>query len=73
MNNNPNETQAASQSQQILELLLSGVPLTVLEALEYLDCYALSQRISEIRRKGFPIQDRWIKTNSGKLIKQYTL
>ncbi len=71
--NNPNQAQAISQSQAILELLLSGFKITVLDGYKHLDCIAVSQRISNLKRDGFPIKDQWIRTNTGKLIKQYYL
>jgi hypothetical protein len=72
--NNPNEKQCISQKQALLELLLSGFKVTVLDGYNHLDCIATSQRVSNlILEDGFPIQREWMITNTGKKIKQYFL
>lgn len=73
-NINDNETEAVSHRQAILEFLLTGCSLTVLEALKYFNCMALSQRVSDLNRDGWCIQVRMIKTEfSKKRIAQYYL
>jgi hypothetical protein len=62
-----------NQKTQIINHLMTRGPLTVLEAIQYIGCYALSQRCGELRREGFPIKDQWITTNQKKKIKQYYL
>lgn len=44
-----------SQNDMILEYLKLGHPLTSLEALRHFDCFRLASRISDLRRKGWPI------------------
>jgi hypothetical protein len=60
-----------SQSDQILTALKRGVRLTPLDALTEFNCMRLASRISALRQKGEPIQDRWIQTPSGKRVKEY--
>lgn len=73
-NTNPNETKAISQKQALLELLLSGFKITVLDGYNHMDCIAVSQRMSNlILKDGFPIQKEWTTTRTGKKIKQYYL
>jgi hypothetical protein len=62
-----------NQKTQIINHLMTKGSLTVLTAIKYIGCYALSQRCSELRREGFAIKDRWVETNKGKRIKQYYL
>ncbi len=65
--------QTDNQKTQIINHLMTRGPLTVLEAMQYIRCYALSQRCGELRKEGFPIKDKWVVTDSGKKIKQYYL
>jgi hypothetical protein len=60
-----------SQSDQILTALKRGVRLTPLDALTEFNCMRLASRINALRVKGEPVQDRWIKTPSGKRVKEY--
>lgn len=63
-----------TQKTAILNELSTGVRLTALEALKLCGCLNLRNRISELRREGFQIDDKWkaIKTKYGKkLIKEY--
>ena len=60
-----------TQKAQILAYLKSGRSITVLDALQRFGCYALSQRIGELRRAGHPISSRMIRTTTGKDIAQY--
>jgi hypothetical protein len=62
-----------SQSSRILKYLQSGRSLTVLEALRLFGCYALSQRIGELRRQGWPIDATWKRTRHAKRIKRYSM
>jgi hypothetical protein len=60
---------------QNFELLMAmknqGKRLTVAKALSEHGCYALSQRIGELKRMGWPIRDRFIRTVGGATIKEY--
>lgn len=60
-----------SQRLQILRYLAKGYSLTVVEAIEKFGCYALSQRCGELKREGWPIRTRMIKTKTGKRIGAY--
>jgi hypothetical protein len=40
-------------------------PLTVYTAILWYGIYALSQRVGELKRMGFPIQDVWIVLANG--------
>lgn len=63
----------ASQTQllKILEALQDGHRLTVASALSDLGVYALSQRIGELRRMGWPIDRVMVRTRSGATVAQY--
>lgn len=63
-----------SQHYTIINYLMTkGKNLTVWTATTRLKIYALSQRIGELKRMGFPIKDRWIETEEGKHCKEYFL
>lgn len=73
---NPNmsqKKQGESQKTQIINYLMTRGPLTVLEAMQHIKCYALSQRIGELRNEGFPIEREMIQVDSGKRIARYYL
>ena len=61
-----------TQSERILKYLNKGGSLTVLKALKLFGCYALSQRVGELRREGFPIGTRMVKLRNGKWVAKYT-
>jgi hypothetical protein len=61
-----------TQSQSILEHLQNGGTLTVAQALNQFGVYALSQRVGELRRKGYAIKDQWVEQN-GKRFKRYLM
>lgn len=65
--------QTENQRTMIINHLMTKGPLTVLTAIEYIGCYALSQRVGEIRREGFPIKSKWLELDNGKRVKQYYL
>lgn len=60
---------------QCFELLMAmknlGKRLTVAVALTEHGCYALSQRMGDLRRMGWPIKDRFIDTAGGARVKEY--
>ena len=60
-----------SQHDDILSYLQRGGRLTVLSALDMFGCYALSQRVGEIRRQGHRIESRTITTKNGKHVSEY--
>ena len=57
----------------LLEALRRGERLTVAVALERYDVYALSQRMGQLRRFGWPVQSEFTELPSGKNVKQYWL
>lgn len=50
-----------SQGERILDYLKSGKSLTVVKALKEFGCYALSQRVGELRRAGHPIESTMVR------------
>ena len=56
---NPNETSAPTQRKAILALLESGTILTKENAKRLTGAEDYRKRISELRRQGHPIEDRW--------------
>lgn len=70
-NFNPNEEQSASQAKRILAYMQTGHRITGLEALDMFGCFRLPSRITDLRNKGYDISSRFVKTASGKSIKEY--
>jgi hypothetical protein len=62
-----------TQCEQILKALESGERLTPLIALESFGCLSLSQRVGELKRKGFPIASEKKKLANGKWVAEYRL
>lgn len=62
-----------SQSAKILEHLQAGNSLTVKEALDKFQCYALSQRIGELKKQGHAIVSKMVKTDGGARVARYSL
>ena len=56
---NPNEVSALTQRKAILDLLESGHVLTKENAKQLTGAEDYRKRISELRRQGHPIEDRW--------------
>jgi len=50
----------------------AGQSLTVLEALQRFGCYALSQRVGELRREGYPVDKIMVELGNGKRIARYS-
>lgn len=64
---------SGSQCHTLLLALNRGERLTVADALSRYGCYALSQRMGELRRKyGWPVQSKMIEVN-GKRVAEYWL
>lgn len=61
----------SKQCETILAALRSGERLTVAEALTRYGCYALSQRIGELKRQGWNIESQMKKLPSGKRVAEY--
>ncbi len=62
-----------TQHYEILMYLEKGGRLTVAKALTELGVYALSQRIGELKKQGWPIQSRTVETNGGARVSEYFL
>lgn len=62
-----------TQHYEILMYLQDGGRLTVGKALLELSVYALSQRIGELKKQGWPIQSRTIETSGGARVSEYYL
>ena len=67
----PNDSQI--QLRDILRELQTGRRLTVALALSELGVYALSQRIGELRRLGWPIERTMIRTRGGATVAEYSM
>ena len=62
-----------TQTQTLLNALQQGERLTVLTALSKYGCYALSQRMGDLKRQGVDVQSRMVTTQSGKHVAEYWL
>ena len=62
-----------TQAETLLNHLMSGGSLTVGEALQWFGCYALSQRIGELKRDGVQIVSEMVKLPTGKRVARYKL
>lgn len=62
-----------SQRHQLLSAMFDGMKFTVLTGLKQKHCMSVSQRMSELKRDGWPVTSRWVKLKSGKRVKEYSL
>lgn len=62
-----------TQNRRILAHLQNGGTVTSLTALYDFGCLRLSGRIFELREAGYPVEDKWVETPSGKRVKMYFL
>lgn len=62
-----------SQCHSLLAAMFDGEKLTVAEALRKYGVYALSQRIGNLIRDGWPVQKQDVIVGSGKRVKMYWL
>jgi hypothetical protein len=69
----PIKTEGHEQNARILAHLKGGRTLTALEALEWFKCFRLASRIHDLKKAGYDVQKRTIKTNSGKSVAEYYL
>jgi hypothetical protein len=60
-----------TQAQVILDHLLSGKPLTALDALHQFGCFRLAARVHELRKEGYDIEEVMVSTKAGKRHAQY--
>lgn len=61
------------QLYEILMYLKNGGRLTVAKALQELDVFALSQRVGDLKRMGWPIHSEMVEVRSGKRVAEYWL
>lgn len=73
MNENPNESESRSQNKLLLAHLKTGASITGIEALKLYGCFRLPSRICDLKEMGYRITSKFIKTPSGKRVKQYSL
>jgi len=71
MNINENHTASKSQTDKILDWMLSGKPITPLEALNLFGCNRLAARISDIKSRGYLVYSEFVTTPSEKKVKRY--
>lgn len=65
----------SSQTQlwALLTALQAGKSFTFLDSVHELGIAALSQRVGDLRKLGWPIRDKWEETKNGATIKRYSL
>jgi hypothetical protein len=61
-----------SQKEELLKALQRGEELTTLDALTRYGVMALSQRMTELQRAGYPVKSEMIDLPSGKRVAQYS-
>jgi len=61
-----------SQKDVLLKALQSGQYLTTLEALQRYGVMALSQRMTELQRAGYPVKSEMIDLPNGKRVARYS-
>jgi hypothetical protein len=64
---------AQKQLWTLLEALRRGEKLTVMVSLQKYACYALSQRMGELRGLGWKVQSQRITLKNGKCVSEYWL
>lgn len=62
-----------TQAQTLLNALRNGERLTMLSALQRYQVMACSQRMTDLRAEGHPIQSRMIELPNGKRVAEYWL
>lgn len=62
-----------TQCYEILVYLQSGKTLTVAKALSKLGVYALSQRVGELKRAGWPIRSRTLQVGPKTFVAEYSM
>ena len=69
----PQAPTPGSQCETLLMAMQSGARLTVLTALDKYGVYACSQRMTDLRRLGWPVKSERLKLPSGKIVAVYFL
>ena len=62
-----------TQAHQILGYLRDGNRVTPIDALNLFGCFRLAARVCELRKAGWAISERKIKTSTGKRVAEYSL
>ena len=62
-----------TQNEILLDAFKRGERLTVAEALSRYGVYALSQRVGELKRCGWPIDKENYKTQGGATVARYSM
>ena len=73
MNTNENQKDSRSQTDRILDYLLTGKSITPLEALDMFKCFRLGARIADIKARGYIVYSEFVSTPSQKKVKRYHL
>lgn len=60
-----------TQCFSLLLAMQAGERLTVASALRFYSVYALSQRVGELKRMGWPIKSRTVTTAGGARVSEY--
>jgi hypothetical protein len=61
------------QADAILHWLRDGHSITPIQALNVFGCFRLGARIWELKRRGYNIESKMIKTTAGKRVAEYRL
>mgnify|MGYP001579527364 FL=1 len=64
---------ANTQNGMLLRAFQRGEVLTVAEALSKYGVYALSQRVGELKKAGWPIVAEWYRTPGGARVARYSM
>jgi len=72
-NINENRVESKSQTDRILEYMLTGKSITPLEALNMFGCLRLGARIADIKAKGYLVYSEFVSTPTEKKVKRYYL
>jgi len=72
-NINENPVSSNSQKARILAYMMEGNSITPLEALNLCGSLRLGARIADLKEDGWPIESKWVITNTGKRVKSYSL
>lgn len=72
-NINPNYESSQSQCKAILAHLREGKTITAIEALRLFGCFRLTSRIHDLTKRGVAISRKYITTDTGKRVMQYSL
>jgi hypothetical protein len=62
-----------TQHYELLMAMQAGHRLTVAKALTEYGVYALSQRVGDLRKLGWPIMSRTVETHGGARVSEYWL